>query len=375
MPQLDATMDGAIDPKLDYVEQLSREIGASWPTLQLARKSATEVRQLLEEALGDIPSSDIDIVAFGSLARGEWTSGSDVDWTLLIDGQASPDHRSTARQVAKLLSTIQYEGKNLPEPGAEQIFGRMAFSHEIIHHIGGQVDSNRNLTQRVLLLLEATPIRSKKPVEEIGPYERVVRGILFRYLHDDTNFFAADAHDSRIPRFLLNDIVRYWRTMCVDFAYKEWEQAGGKWALRNIKLRMSRKMLFVSALLTVFSCYENPALALNVLGPANYVAAMQRHLNQFVQTPSLGIIAWSLGHLGLATECGLLFDQYEKFLQCLHSEGIRSQLGKLSPRQVYQDNEFLRVREMSHEVQRLLRYVFFEASTPLKKFTFDYGVF
>jgi hypothetical protein len=25
------------------------------------------------------------------------------------------------------------------------------------------------------------------------------------------------------PRFLLNDIVRYWRTICVDFAGKEWE--------------------------------------------------------------------------------------------------------------------------------------------------------
>ncbi len=368
-------MDGAIDPKLDHVEQLRQELGATWPTLQQAQQSAADVRQLLEGGLGGFRSHDIDVVAFGSLARGEWTSGSDVDWTLLIDGQASPDHRGTAREIAKRLSEIKYNGKRLPEPGAEQIFGSMAFGHEIIHHIGGPADSNKNTTQRVLLLLEAIPIRSNKPVEELGPYERIVRGILYRYLHDDTNFFAADAEDSRIPRFLLNDIVRYWRTMCVDFAYKEWEQAGGKWALRNIKLRMSRKMLFVSALLTAFSCYKNPILALKNLGPDNYVAAMQRHLISFVQTPSLGIIAWSLRQLGLAKECGQLFDQYEQFIQCLHDDKMRSHLGKLSPRQVYRDEDFLRVREMSHEVQRLLRYIFFEAPTQLKQFTFDYGVF
>ena len=375
LPRLDATMDGAIDPKLDHVEQLRQELGASWPTLQQARQSAAEVRQLLEGALGDVPSSDIDVVAFGSLARGEWTSGSDVDWTLLIDGQASPDHRGTAREVARRLGKVEYQGKKLPAPGTEQIFGNMAFGHEIIHHIGGQADSNKNTTQRVLLLLEAVPIRLKKPVDEVGPYERIVRGILFRYLHDDTNFFAADAEDSRIPRFLLNDIVRYWRTMCVDFAYKEWEQAGGKWALRNIKLRMSRKMLFVSALLTVFSCYKNPTLALKTLGPDNYVAAMQRHLINFVETPSLGIIAWSLRQLGLGKECGQLFEQYEQFVQCLHDDKIRAHLGKLDPRQVYKDKDFLRVRTISHEVQRLLRYIFFEAQSELQEFTFDYGVF
>ena len=311
----------------------------------------------------------------GLWRRGEWTSASDVDWTLLIDGQASPDHRRTSREISERLARIRFRGKELPKPGAEQIFGSMAFSHDIIHHIGGQQDSNRNTTQRVLLLLEAIPIRAADAQDELGAYERVVREILYRYLHDDTNFFANDVRESRIPRFLLNDIVRYWRTMCVDFAYKEWEQAGIKWAIRNIKLRMSRKMLFVSALLTVFSCYRNLSLSPQAVGRGAYVSELQQHLMRFVKTPSLGIVVWSMRQLGLSAECGGLLDNYEEFVRSLNDEELRTHLGALRPQDAYSDASFLQLREASHQFQAAPRHIFFEVDTPLREFTIDYGVF
>jgi hypothetical protein len=59
--------------------------------------------------------------------------------------------------------------------------------------------------------------------------------------------------DFRPPRFLLNDVIRYWRTMCVDFAGKEHE-GPGKWGLRNVKLRTARKVLFAGGLLPVLEC-------------------------------------------------------------------------------------------------------------------------
>ena len=275
--------------KPNLLDSLSQDIGREWPTIIKARKEAEAIRSKIREGLIEaderIISSDSDVVVFGSVARNECTKGSDVDWTLLIDGQAFPEHQLIAQQIARRI-----EEKHLIQPAVEGIFGKMAFSHDIIHHIGGQRDSNHNTTQRILLLLESCPIRFNPLPEseyldnQTTAYDRVVRGILYRYLIDDSSFISTEGIKSKVPRFLLNDLVRFWRTMCVDFACKEWEQGGKKWALRNIKLRMSRKLIFVSGFLTMFSCYLNPALEIDKSQSSEpeRVNSVLQHLTKYV---------------------------------------------------------------------------------------------
>jgi hypothetical protein len=193
-------------------------------------------------------------------------------------------------------------------------------------------------------------------------------------LHDDTNFASSGNAGSRIPRFLLNDIVRYWRTMCVDFAYKEWEQAGGKWAIRNTKLRMSRKLLFVSGLLTALSCYKNNSLPIEG-GQAQYLPMMENHLMCFVRATPINIVGWTLGNLGLNVQAGRIIDHYDEYLRQLDDPDIRNHLGGIPPQSVYHDRCFLQLRELSHEFQAALDAVFFDAKTDLADFIKQYGVF
>lgn len=114
--------------------------------LRTAREASVKKRKELDELLsteiGRYASPDTSLVVFGSLARGEWTSGSDLDWTYLIDGGAKSAHLQITQDIQRV-----FEEKGLAEPGPTGTFGNMAFSHDIVHQIGGQNDTNRNTTQ------------------------------------------------------------------------------------------------------------------------------------------------------------------------------------------------------------------------------------
>jgi predicted nucleotidyltransferase len=338
--------------------------------LRTAREASLKTREdldaLLSAKIGKYASEDTSLVVFGSLARQEWTSKSDLDWTYLIDGEANSDHLKISQQIQRLFLKEGYE-----EPGPTGTFGNMAFSHDIIHQIGGQHDTNKNTTQRILLLLESCPIGRRSEA-----YERVIRGVINRYLEEDVHPLTRDSQRYRVPRFLLNDIVRFWRTMAVDFASKQRDRAGEGWGLRNAKLRMSRKLIFASGLLVCFSVNLDPELNGQISTDKDAIKLkLVNHIRDRVRLTPLQILAKSIEQHGVPDAIAKeLFGSYAEFLALLNDEKSRNSLKALRASDSRMDPTFQRVREISRAFESALDHIFFE-NPNVAPLTRKYGVF
>lgn len=345
------------------VFQLADELGETWKNLGSAEARSTEALAELGPLVEDATTDDVTFVVFGSAARREITPGSDLDWTLLVDGLSDPAHFDTALEVERRLVTL-----GLKEPGVEGTFGGLAFSHELLHRIGGSEDSNRNTTQRILLLLDSAAVGNG------AAYNRVIRNVLMRYITEDWGW-AHNRGPARVPRFLQNDLARYWRTVAVDFAYKRRDRGGKGWALRTVKLRMSRKMTYAAGLLACFSCEMEDLLTQETSEgePASIVVA---HLQGRFALPPLDIVALTvLDHPVLHDPARELFGAYDGFLGLLSDDEKRQHLDELEPQASNDDPLYNHARELSHRFQEGLNGIFFGEHEELVRLTRIYGVF
>jgi predicted nucleotidyltransferase len=352
-----------VESKTKSAELLNSDV------LRKSREASVQVCERLDSVLsakiGKYANEDASLVVFGSLARGEWTAGSDLDWTYLIDGQAIPDHLVVAQKIKKALKESANEFR---APGQTGTFGNMAFSHDIIHHIGGENDTNKNMTQRILLLLESRAIGKRSEA-----YDRVIRGAVNRYLEEN---LTGNSKNYRVPRFLLNDIVRFWRTMAVDFASKQRDRAGEGWGLRNAKLRMSRKLIFASGLLVCFSSTLDQDLQGQISTDKNDIKlTLVNHIRDHVQSTPLQILANSMDRYEIPNSIAKeLFDSYAEFLKVLDDEYSRKALDALRSENSRTDPTFQRIRKIGDSFEHALDHIFFE-NPQIASLVRKYGVF
>lgn len=355
----------SVDPPAPVLV-LRERLGAEWPYIMASReKSATMMERLRRELdQPHLTPSDTTLVVFGSLARGEFTDGSDVDWTLLVDGAADPYHQGAAQRIRTRLDDMKLTA---PSPGGP--FGSLTFSHDLVHRIGGDDDTNQNTTQRLLLLLESAPVGRAR-----AAYDRVVSNVLARYVEEDIVGPGDSAY--RVPRFLQNDVVRYWRTMAVDFAHKRRERGPKGWALRNAKLRLSRKLMYTAGLVSCFSC-DSRFRARSRSQPWHEAQQVEEYLAGLVRTTPLDIMAgMMLDYFGeLSGVARILFGVYDEFLGMLHDEDIRKHLKELPASEADTDDRYQRVRDLGKQFQEALTDIFFVRDTPLRELTIQYGVF
>lgn len=70
-----------------YLSRVQTQCSTNWSHIARCAESTSVERARLRDALHREVPADTAFVAFGSLARAEWTEASDLDWALLVDGQ------------------------------------------------------------------------------------------------------------------------------------------------------------------------------------------------------------------------------------------------------------------------------------------------
>ena len=222
-------------------------------------------------------------------------------------------------------------------------------------------------------MLESFPLGNREA------YDRVRRQILRRYLEDDRGLRRGSG-DIRIPRFLLNDITRYWRTVTVDFVYKQRAENDRKWALRNAKLRMSRKLIFAAGLLHCFFCHLDDAAAQAreaLKGPTEDVSALTEYMESQLSVTPLDLVAKACLELNIKPETARsIFDNYDRFLAILDDSQKRSELEKArTDEDLRTSKAWGDVREVSHPFHDGLVALFLRDDDNLKELTMQYGMF
>jgi hypothetical protein len=228
------------------------------------------------------------------------------------------------------------------------MFGEPVHSRLLIEKIGLEEDSNSNLSRRMLFLLESADA-SNPHVADAARDE-----LLARYLDQSVK-------DFRPPRFLLNDVIRYWRTMCVDFAGKEHE-GPEKWGLRNVKLRTARKVLFAGGLLPVFECARLSA------------EQMPGYLREQLRMPPVDRIAEAFLRNGAADPGGRALGAYDDFLALLDDEASRAELEALTRTDAGDSEVFAHATRLGKELEHGLLALLFETDS-LPKLVREFGIF
>lgn len=181
---------------------------------------------------------DLMIFCAGSIARKEVGKKSDLD---VFVTSTDPKANENLLYQYTLFGRLIDLNKNLgySEFSNNGRFLKIYNAADVQDKTGTPVDDSENLfTARMLLLLESEYLSNQHL------YQNQVKSIVHNYFRD-----SADKRAFK-PLFLLNDILRYWRTLCLNYEQRR-KDPSQPWRKKNINLKFARMLTVYSTVLAI----------------------------------------------------------------------------------------------------------------------------
>lgn len=176
------------------------------------------------------------IYVCGSYGRLEASKSSDLDLFFIeCPRDDTPAIGQIDRTLINAAVVVKARELDFPEFSNDGQYLETHSLGSILAELGGRTDDYENFfTARLLLLLES------RPVFGADAYWRAVREVIATYYRD-----YHDHEKDFQPIFVLNDIIRFWKSLCLNYEHKRSRHAEtdfqkSKHHLRNFKLKFSR---------------------------------------------------------------------------------------------------------------------------------------
>ncbi|MDH5571498.1 MAG: hypothetical protein OEY89_07015 [Gammaproteobacteria bacterium] len=181
-------------------------------------------------------NSSLSVFSAGSIGRHEIGKFSDIDPFILADFEIS----QTDEERIKTIINKTVKEKNFPD--ITEDFFKIYYMDDLLKLTGRSEDDHENtFTTRILMLLESLPIYNK------NTYITYRKKIVKNYFRDSTG-----RPSEFKPVFLLNDFLRYWRTVCLNYE-KLRNEPDMPWRKKNINLKFARRFTIFSTILPMIS--------------------------------------------------------------------------------------------------------------------------
>ncbi len=281
---------------MDYLSIL-KDFSLLADRCEISRRLLETIRNaFLETKISD----DKRLTAFcaGSLAREEIGSKSDLDIFVVTSEDCLP--RLYEIEIYATLIEINHQLK-FPDFSNDGEFLKIYSLNEMMTFTGSPRDDHENFfTARMLYLLES------KALSNTAAYDWFLKDIIRHYFRDATD------HEEFLPVFLVNDILRYWRTLCLNYEVIR-NDVERPWRKKNVNLKFSR-------MLTVFGTIV-PVVAKPITDSDS--------LFELCQLTPMQRLAYGLEQLGEGRFDGgfnMLLEDYEQFLAWKEDDDIESKM-------------------------------------------------